>query len=80
MRGVANRMRAEGEARTALAWQCAALSGLAQAGKLKPLDQYLAPSPGKASPGTIARRLKDYIARGAPMTITEHRPQATPEG
>ena len=67
--GVRQRARREREERLTLAWECAALGAAAQAGKLRPIEDYL----NRARPGGGRERmievLREAQARGAPMTI-----------
>lgn len=72
--GVRSRLQREREDRLVLSWETAALSVAAQAGKLDPLDQYLAKiRPRKPRTAQeIALMFADLAAGGADVTITRH--------
>lgn len=69
MEGVRKRLEREAEADVRLAWQVAAMSAAAQAGKLKPLRHYLAKQPGQQTPAQMLAALREFQARGARMKI-----------
>jgi hypothetical protein len=57
-----------------LAWHIAAMSGAAQAGKLKKLSHYLPKKPSRPqAPSEMLAVLREFQSRGAGMTFT-HRP------
>lgn len=68
MQGVRKRLVAENEAETRVAWTTAAFSGAAQAGKLKPLRNYLRKA-RRQTPQEMLAVLKSFQAGGAKMKI-----------
>lgn len=69
MRGVRKRRESEADRLTAQAWQAGAFSGLAQAGKLKPMKHYLGRTDKAQRPKEMLAALLAYQANGAKMTI-----------
>lgn len=69
MQAVGKRREGEAEASVATAWQTGAFSGMAQAGKLKPLKTYLRKEVKAQTPREMLAALKSLKAAGAPMTI-----------
>lgn len=70
MSGVRKRLEREFDERITLAWQAAALSGAAQAGKLKPLAHYLSKqTANKQSPAEMVAVLRQFQKRGSDMKI-----------
>ena len=72
MEGAARAAKNKLESETALAWQTAAPSAAAQAGKLKKLEHYL---PKKQRRGQTTDEMlavfKEFAARGSPMNIRQ---------
>jgi hypothetical protein len=73
MKADAKRQQAAIEQRVATDWIAAQMQPLANAGKLKPLDEWLAmvrPRP-KGTPKSMLQVLRDAMARGANLKITK---------
>lgn len=73
MKADAKRRQLDIEQRVALDHLAAQMQTLSNAGKLKPLDEWLAmvrPRP-KATPTSMLQVLRDAVARGANITITK---------
>lgn len=70
LRGRAKARDLKAEQNVVLAWQTAAFSGAAQAGKLKPLANYLPSArPKPQTADEMLSVLRQFKARGAPMNI-----------
>lgn len=70
MEGIKRKNERELDADIWRAWTVAAMSGAAQAGKLKPLNNYLR-KPRKQTPDEMLVILREFQARGAAMKITK---------
>jgi hypothetical protein len=72
MEGAARAAKQRHESETVLAWQTAAFSAAAQAGKLKKLEHYLPKQPRKAqTTSEMLAVLKGMASSGAPMNIRQ---------
>lgn len=69
MKAVRKRLEGEAEYRMAQAWTTAALSAVAQNGKLKPLKHYLAKQTKPQGPREMLAALIAHQSNGAKMTI-----------
>lgn len=69
--GFRRRLEREDEDRLHLAWETAALTGAAMAGKLKPFKHYRQRrNGGRQSPREMLAALRGFQAKGAKMKIT----------
>ena len=71
MEGAARAAKRKHEGETALAWQTAAFSAAAQAGKLKDLGHYISMPKRKQTPDEMLAVFKTIAERGAPMDIRQ---------
>lgn len=69
MEAVRKRLERDMEAQLTMAWNNAAFTGAAQAGKLKPLRNYLRKAPAAQKPAEMLAAMLAHQSNGVKMTV-----------